>query len=101
MNRELIIVLYLASIASLVVDCRVFGRCDLAHELLRQGFPRNDLHHWACLVEAESSGNTAAMNYQNTDGSWDWGLFQVSCSHFRPMRQSELHMYNDINIDME
>lgn len=31
-----------------------------------------------CLVEAESSGNTAAKGGPNTDGSYDYGLFQIN-----------------------
>jgi hypothetical protein len=31
-----------------------------------------------CLIMAESSGNTAAKGGPNSNGSYDYGLFQVS-----------------------
>jgi len=34
-----------------------------------------------CLVLSESSGNTAAVGAVNSDGSRDYGLFQVSVPH--------------------
>lgn len=38
-----------------------------------------------CLVMSESSGNTHAINTQNSDGSYDYGLFQVSLTHSVPL----------------
>jgi hypothetical protein len=37
-----------------------------------------------CLVKSESSGNTAAINYANNDGSTDYGLFQVKTNVIFP-----------------
>lgn len=31
-----------------------------------------------CLVLSESNGNTKAVNNYNSDGSKDWGLFQIN-----------------------
>jgi len=34
-----------------------------------------------CLIMSESSGNTAAKGGPNSNGSYDYGLFQVSTVH--------------------
>ena len=34
-----------------------------------------------CLVMSESGGNTAAKGRHSPDGSYDYGLFQVSVPH--------------------
>lgn len=59
------------------VNGKKFNKCSLAKELKRQGFPRNELADWTCLVLSESSGNTAAIN-KNRNGSKDYGLFQIN-----------------------
>ncbi|GLV44977.1 uncharacterized protein CBL_14451 [Carabus blaptoides fortunei] len=76
----------LATIAVILViqnsDCKVFTRCALAKALLSNGFPRNDLENWVCLVESESNRNTAAIGRLNTNGSRDYGLFQINSRYW-------------------
>uniref|UniRef100_A0A7G3A836 lysozyme n=1 Tax=Lutzomyia longipalpis TaxID=7200 RepID=A0A7G3A836_LUTLO len=57
---------------------RRYERCELARELAGYGFPRSQLPDWICLVESESNFDTRAVNHCNTDGSKDWGLFQIN-----------------------
>lgn len=58
---------------------KVYDRCDLARELVNQhGFPQNTVSTWICIVQHESSYNTAAEGHLNTDGSVDHGLFQIN-----------------------
>uniref|UniRef100_A0A023F6U5 lysozyme n=1 Tax=Triatoma infestans TaxID=30076 RepID=A0A023F6U5_TRIIF len=59
-------------------QARVFTRCALARELVAKGIPREDLPNWVCLVEAESSRNTARKGGPNRNGSYDHGLFQIN-----------------------
>nr|CAD7414965.1 unnamed protein product [Timema poppensis] len=59
-------------------ESRRFSRCELARELRRQGFPMHQLPDWVCLIESESSRDTAAIGRLNDDGSEDHGLFQIS-----------------------
>ena len=54
-----------------------YEECELAVELVRKGFARQSLDNWICLIKSESSMNTTAVNY-NTDGSIDYGLFQIN-----------------------
>uniref|UniRef100_A0A6B2E4T7 lysozyme n=1 Tax=Phlebotomus kandelakii TaxID=1109342 RepID=A0A6B2E4T7_9DIPT len=55
-----------------------YERCELARELAGHGFPRHELPDWICLVESESNFDTRSINKHNSDGSWDWGLFQIN-----------------------
>ena len=71
---------------------KVYERCDFARELHNvHGLARATLGNWVCLAQVrivqqhniqaicmqyESSYNTAATN-DNTNGSRDYGIFQV------------------------
>lgn len=75
------------SISVLSVSClntrRVFEPCELATELVnRHGFNRAQVDDWICLVQWESSFNTQATQGPNTDGSFDWGLFQINDAYW-------------------
>ncbi|KAL4715305.1 hypothetical protein ACJJTC_004757 [Scirpophaga incertulas] len=59
-------------------DAKTFSRCDLVKELRRQGFPRDQMRDWVCLMEGESSRRTDVTGPPNTDGSRDHGLFQIN-----------------------
>ncbi|XP_044726460.1 lysozyme-like [Chrysoperla carnea] len=60
------------------------NECELAKELLKHGFPKNQLNDWTCLVLSESSGDTK-KTHKNNNGSTDYGLFQINdrywCAH--------------------
>ncbi|KAK9504302.1 hypothetical protein O3M35_010667 [Rhynocoris fuscipes] len=71
------LIILLLSVCLLVIGRR-FDECSMARELLRQGFPRHEIADWLCLIEAESSFRTDAINYKNNDTSWDHGLFQIN-----------------------
>jgi lysozyme C len=71
--------LFLLALIVSLANAKIWDFCELA-ELLRcrHGFSMEELPHWMCLIENESSYNQGAMNKQNSDGSWDWGLFQIN-----------------------
>lgn len=60
------------------VLAKKFGKCDLARELVKNGFSRASLPNWICLIKSESSYNTATIGGPNKNGSKDWGLFQIN-----------------------
>uniref|UniRef100_A0A182QTU6 Glycosyl hydrolases family 22 (GH22) domain-containing protein n=1 Tax=Anopheles farauti TaxID=69004 RepID=A0A182QTU6_9DIPT len=57
---------------------RRISKCELARTLFNNGIPRSQIPDWICLVERESQFETTAINKKNTNGSWDYGLFQVN-----------------------
>ncbi|CAD7011599.1 lysozyme P-like [Ceratitis capitata] len=59
-------------------DARIFDRCSLARELSRLGVPRGDIPAWVCIAQYESTFNSAAIGPPNSDGSRDWGIFQIN-----------------------
>ncbi|CRL05171.1 CLUMA_CG018045, isoform A [Clunio marinus] len=62
-----------------VVDAKVYEFCDLARKLhCDHGFNRNTLPDWMCLIQAESSYNSKAVGPPNSDGSRDYGLWQIN-----------------------
>nr|AIZ00421.1 lysozyme [Anguilla japonica] len=63
-----------------VASAKVFERCELARTLKAagmDGYRGVSLGDWVCLARWESSYNTAATN-RNTDGSTDYGIFQIN-----------------------
>lgn len=74
MARLLLVLLATAVLSG--AEAVVFSRCGLANELSARGFL--DLPNWVCLVEAESSRDTSAIGPPNSDGSQDFGLFQIN-----------------------
>ncbi|XP_061118591.1 lysozyme C-like [Conger conger] len=59
---------------------KVFERCELARALKNagmDGYHGVSLGDWVCLSKWESDYNTGAINH-NTDGSTDYGIFQIN-----------------------
>ncbi|KAJ9592166.1 hypothetical protein L9F63_001282 [Diploptera punctata] len=71
-----------------VALARKFDVCSFARELRKHGIPNNhELNEWVCIAEHESGLNTRAVNHYNSDGSRDYGIFQINdrywCEHGR------------------
>ncbi|XP_035040319.2 lysozyme C isoform X3 [Hippoglossus stenolepis] len=63
-----------------VANARVYERCEWARVLKSQGmdgYRGQSLANWVCLSQWESNYNTGATNH-NTDGSTDYGIFQIN-----------------------
>ncbi|MBN3317270.1 LYSC2 protein, partial [Atractosteus spatula] len=63
-----------------LANCKKYERCELARELKASGLDGYwgySLPNWVCLSEWESGYNTAAINH-NSDGSTDYGIFQIN-----------------------
>lgn len=58
--------------------CRTFTRCSLAREMYRLGVPKSELPQWTCIAERESAYRTHVVGPPNTDGSNDYGVFQIN-----------------------
>ncbi|XP_028457071.1 lysozyme C [Perca flavescens] len=73
--RSLVFLLFVA-----VANARVYSRCEWARVLKNygmDGYRGISLAEWVCLSKWESNYNTAAINH-NTDGSTDYGIFQIN-----------------------
>ncbi|XP_032473283.1 lysozyme-like protein 6 [Phocoena sinus] len=78
--------LLLISLVSCLVavnQASLINRCDLAKVLHQEdlvGFEGYSLSDWLCLAFVESHFNITKVN-ENTDGSFDYGIFQIN-SHY-------------------
>nr|BAC54260.1 lysozyme [Reticulitermes speratus] len=72
----LIVVLFLGTVH--ITSARVLTPYQIARELSQHGILKHRINDWVCLVMSESSGRTDAVNEINTDGSKDYGLFQIN-----------------------
>ncbi|XP_070780288.1 lysozyme C-like [Enoplosus armatus] len=73
--RSLVFLLLVA-----LASAKVYERCEWARVLKRygmDGYRGNSLATWVCLSQWESNYNTRAINH-NTDGSTDYGIFQIN-----------------------
>ncbi|XP_017137324.1 lysozyme B-like [Drosophila miranda] len=57
---------------------RTMDRCLLAQEMFRLGVPKDQLARWACIADHESSYRTDVVGPPNSDGSQDYGIFQIN-----------------------
>lgn len=76
-------IVFHAFIICLFVVCAVqglqYGRCGFARALNRLGVSQgNTLDTYVCIATAESSLNTDAVGPPNSDGSTDYGIFQLN-----------------------
>lgn len=65
-------------IAFNATNAKIFSKCDFAKAMKNSGIPKSDIADWVCLVTSESGLNTAAKNTKNSNGSYDWGIFQIN-----------------------
>ncbi|XP_020495699.1 lysozyme C [Labrus bergylta] len=78
--RSLVFLLLVA-----VASAKVFERCEWARVLKRSGmdgYRGISLADWVCLSQWESHFNTQATNHGNTDGSTDYGIFQINSRYW-------------------
>lgn len=69
----------LALVMLVGIEAHVYTRCELAQTLVyTYGWPQSQMGDWVCLCEHESSLNTAAVGAVNSDGTQDFGLFQIN-----------------------
>nr|ABY84356.1 c-type lysozyme [Solea senegalensis] len=65
-------------------SAKVFERCEWARKLRSHGMDGvggYNLANWVCLTKGESDYNTRATN-RNTDGSIDYGIFQMNSRYW-------------------
>ncbi|XP_051269524.1 lysozyme C [Dicentrarchus labrax] len=73
--RSLVFLLFVA-----LANARTYQRCEWARVLKNNGmdgYHGYSLANWVCLTQHESNYNTGAINH-NTDGSTDYGIFQIN-----------------------
>ncbi|CAH0714997.1 unnamed protein product, partial [Brenthis ino] len=73
-RRAVILVVFLIFFS--FCHCKVFTRCQLTRELLKNSFPKTFLSNWVCLVEQESDRNTST-HIVKTPRKQYYGLFQI------------------------
>ncbi|XP_060564847.1 lysozyme-like [Ruditapes philippinarum] len=71
-------------IFALLLICLINGslgatksKCDVVHALRTEGVPNSDMRDWLCLVAHESSYRYD-IKHINSDGSTDFGIFQLN-----------------------
>lgn len=66
-------------VAASFSQAKVWQMCELARHLhFSHGFNRENLADWICLIQYESSFNSGAVGGPNSNGSRDWGLWQIN-----------------------
>ncbi|XP_015684541.1 lysozyme C, milk isozyme [Protobothrops mucrosquamatus] len=66
-------------------EAKVFKKCELASLLKKSGMDSSTgypLENWICMAYHESRYNTQAVGPPNTDGSLDYGIFQINSRYW-------------------
>jgi len=79
MNYLVVVLLAVAGLQ--FVSAKVFERCELAEEMVAQGFNRYLLRDWICLIEAHSGRNTSKV-MPLADGTTQWGMYQINDNYW-------------------
>ncbi|XP_017103995.2 lysozyme S [Drosophila bipectinata] len=72
------IVLFALACAAPALAGRTLDRCSLAREMSNLGVPRDQLDKWTCIAQHESDYRTWVVGPANSDGSNDYGIFQIN-----------------------
>jgi len=70
--------LVVLAIAAPAFAGRTMDRCSLAREMSNLGVPRDQLDKWTCIAQHESDYRTWVVGPANSDGSNDYGIFQIN-----------------------
>ncbi|XP_038293756.1 lysozyme C, milk isozyme-like isoform X1 [Canis lupus familiaris] len=76
-----ILVITILSYFFVADEAKIFSKCELARKLKSMGmdgFHGYSLANWVCMAEYESNFNTQAFNGRNSNGSSDYGIFQLN-----------------------
>ncbi|XP_017059465.1 lysozyme X [Drosophila ficusphila] len=72
------LVICVLAVAISVTLARTMDRCSLAREMYRLGVPKSQLARWTCIARHESDYRTHVVGPPNSDGSNDYGIFQIN-----------------------
>lgn len=86
------------------VEGKTFSKCELARELVKQGYEKSALGNWVCLVQAESGFRTDIVGKPNKNKSVDYGLFQINdkywCAHGKAGKDCNVSCENLLKDDI-
>ncbi|XP_055679751.1 lysozyme-like [Lutzomyia longipalpis] len=86
------------------IEGRKFTKCELLPIFLDEGFPLEEFPDWLCVIQSESSFNSSAIGGPNSNGSFDWGLFQINdnfwCGVGKPDHDCNINCYDLVDDDL-
>ncbi|KAL1132687.1 hypothetical protein AAG570_010639 [Ranatra chinensis] len=62
---------------TVATSAEIYGMCQLAKELIKDGVPMKDVPDWLCLAKAVSQMDTSRTTGPAKDGSYSYGIFQI------------------------
>jgi len=86
---------YAPLVKSVNYESNVQSQCQIANYLRNSGFPETAIGTMVCISKYESSYNCDAKN-TNTDGSSDYGLFQINSYYW--CSGDPLSKYNECGV---
>uniref|UniRef100_A0A1I8M2I1 Glycosyl hydrolases family 22 (GH22) domain-containing protein n=1 Tax=Musca domestica TaxID=7370 RepID=A0A1I8M2I1_MUSDO len=97
---SIIVTLLLLITQSKEAQTRRLQPCEFAGQLYILDIPKEELPLWMCIVQYESRFNTHVIGSRNTDGSLDYGIFQISDKYWcKPPKEPQFHYHNECNVD--
>lgn len=87
------LILSIALISS--ANAKIYTKCEFARVMFASGFTKESLPDWVCLAIHESALNSNVVGGPNTNGSFDWGIFQINDNYWCKVG----YVGNDCNMD--
>ncbi|XP_037813955.1 lysozyme 1 [Lucilia sericata] len=85
-----------------IAQTRRLQPCEFAGQLYILDVPKTELPLWSCIAEYESRYHTDAIGKRNLDGSFDYGIFQISDKYWcQPQNKSRDLFFsaNECNVN--
>ncbi|XP_065367603.1 lysozyme 1-like [Calliphora vicina] len=79
---------------------KTFTRCSLAREMYNMGVPKSELARWTCIAKHESDYRTHVVGPANSDGSHDYGIFQINDKYWCQPNSGRFS-YNECDVDCD
>uniref|UniRef100_U5EWF7 lysozyme n=1 Tax=Corethrella appendiculata TaxID=1370023 RepID=U5EWF7_9DIPT len=71
-------ILFVSLTVCSLASAKIFEDCELAKKLYKDGTPKVQINDWMCLIKAESGKRTDIIGPQNSNKSYDYGIFQIN-----------------------
>lgn len=79
---------------------KTFNRCSLAKAMYDLGVPKDQLARWTCIAEHESSYRTGVVGPTNSNGSNDYGIFQIN-NYYWCQPSNGRFSYNECKVNCD
>lgn len=72
------ITIFIIAFTAITIEAKIYSKCEFARAMKNAGFSMASLPDWVCLAKHESNFNSNVVGPVNSNGSRDYGIFQIN-----------------------